>query len=172
MAHERYTIEELLQLTRKNWPAADTTGHEFIMTVARVMESVGQRHLEVAETYGLTPVEFDVLATLRKVGPPYEMTPTELQQAVVISSGGLTKVLHQLEARALVGRSIDAKDRRSKRVRLTREGKTLIERAMAKVLSAQEEWLASLPARELKQLVQLLRKALAVTELHKGPSSP
>lgn len=164
MTHDRYTIDDLLQLTKRNWPAADTTTHELIMTLARVMEQAGRTHARLAAAHGLSPAEFDVLATLRKVAPPYEMTPTELQQAVVITSGGLTKVLHQLEARNLVGRSVDAEDRRSKRVRLTRSGKALIERAMTALLASQGDWLATLPARELEQLIKLLRKSLGAME--------
>jgi DNA-binding MarR family transcriptional regulator len=139
------------------------------MTLARVMDVAGHTHDQAVATFGLSPAEFDVLATLRKVASPYELTPTELQQAVVITSGGLTKVLHQLEARDLVARAVDAEDRRSKRVRLTRTGKTLIERAMEAVLASQGEWLTTLPARDLEQLIKLLHKALRAMESHTTP---
>lgn len=164
MAHERYTIDDLLKLTKENWPAAATTAHEFIMTLARAMDVAGHTHVRLIVAHGLSPAEFDVLATLRKVAPPHELTPTELQQAVVITSGGLTKVLHQLEARNLVARAVDAKDRRSKRVRLTRAGKALIERAMTALLRAQGKAVAGLPARDLVQLIKLLRRTLEVME--------
>lgn len=160
MENDRYTIEDLLALTRKNWRAADTRGHEFAITLGRLAVSAGMVIAHLAGERGLTQAEFDVLATLRKAAPPFELTPTELQKAVVITSGGLTKVLYQLEARKLIGRSIDAADRRSKRVRLTRAGRTAIEGAMKNVLAAHERWLAALSARERMQLTGLLRKVL------------
>ena len=169
VTHDRYTIDALLALTRNHWPAADTDVHAFIMTLARLMDMAGSTHVRVAAERGLSPTEFDVLATLRKQAPPYELTPTGLQQAVVITSGGLTKVLHQLEARDLIARAVDAQDRRSRRVRLTRAGKALIERAMTAVLAAQGQALAPLPARDLDQLITLLRKALAGMERGSKP---
>lgn len=164
MAHDRFTIDDLLKLTKKNWPAADTPEHAFVMTLARVMDAASHSHVELAAAHGLSPAEFDVLATLRKVAPPHRLTPTEVQQAVVITSGGLTKVLHQLEARDLVARSVAAEDRRQKQVRLTRAGKALIERAMTAVLAGQGEWINRLGNRDQEQLMQLLRKALAAME--------
>jgi DNA-binding transcriptional ArsR family regulator len=47
---------------------------------------------------------FDVLAALRRSGTPYELNPTELSRAMLLSSGGMTKRLDRLEAAGLVER--------------------------------------------------------------------
>jgi DNA-binding MarR family transcriptional regulator len=107
----------------------------------------------------LTPAEFDVLAALRNAPPPYRLTPSQLQDCVLITSGGLTKVMRQLEARNLVLRSQDPHDQRVKPIRLTHAGRTLIEHVMAEVGGAADAWLRSiLDAQEIATLSALLKR--------------
>ncbi|MDO9386112.1 MAG: MarR family transcriptional regulator, partial [Thiobacillus sp.] len=91
-------------------------------------------------SHGLTPAEFDVLATLRNAPPPHELTPSQLQYSVMITSGGLTKVMQQLEARDLVTRSQQQQDLRIKPIKLTHSGKRLVERAMAELAATSGTW--------------------------------
>ncbi len=107
----------------------------------------------------LTPAEFDVLATLRNAPPPYQLTPSQLQDCLLITSGGLTKVMRQLEARNLVLRSQNPRDQRVKPIRLAHAGRALIEQAMAEVSAAADVWLRSrLDAREIATLSALLKQ--------------
>ena len=48
---------------------------------------------------GLQPGEFDVLATLRRSGEPYMLSPTQLYEALMISSGGMTGAARPARAR-------------------------------------------------------------------------
>lgn len=112
--------------------------------------------------HGLSGAEFDVLATLRNAEPPYRLTPKELQDHVVLTSGGLTKIMMQLEARGWVKRSLDETDQRVKPVQLTAAGKRIIEKAMADVVAAGGASLrARLSAGEIRTLTKLLEKLLA-----------
>ena len=77
---------------------------------------------EVFARHSLTPAEFDLLATLRRSPPPRELTPSEVQSLLFITSGGLTKVMDKLEARGLVARSRHAADQRVRPVKLTAAG--------------------------------------------------
>lgn len=125
--------------------------HAREMTLARA-RAIWTRH-------GLTPAEFDVLATLRNAPSPHQLTPSRLQDSVLITSGGLTKVMRQLEARHLVLRSLDVQDQRVKPIRLTREGRRLIEHAMAEVTAATDVWIrAILDKREIATLTALLER--------------
>lgn len=109
--------------------------------------------------YALSLAEFDVLATLRNAPAPHAMTPKEIQDEVVITSGGLTKVMLQLETRELVSRLQHASDLRIKPVCLTHSGKALIETAMAEMLVASGAWIRqSLTADEIRHLTGLLNK--------------
>lgn len=109
--------------------------------------------------HGLSAAEFDVLATLRNASFPHEMTPSQIQDEMLITSGGLTKVMLQLAARSLVERLQLPDDRRVKPIRLTRSGKQSIEIAMAEMVGATGEWIKNaLDAGEIKQLTTLLSK--------------
>lgn len=112
--------------------------------------------------FGLTPTEFDVLATLRNAPPPHELTPSQLQGRVVITSGGLTKVMRQLEERALVSRSLPGKDQRVKPVRITAAGKRLVERLMVEVSGLLGAWVRErLGGNDAARLTKLLARLVA-----------
>ena len=115
----------------------------------------------------LSWAEFDALATLRRAPPPCELTPSELQRAMVITSGGLSKVLQQLERRGLVERSTTDADRRIKPVRLTDKGAKLIEQAMVELLDASNAAIRpQLTNKEIDQLVVLLEKLAGMGQQH------
>jgi DNA-binding MarR family transcriptional regulator len=115
--------------------------------------------------HDLSFMEFEVLITLRGVAPPYEMIPTELYPAILISSGGLTKVLNALQERGLITRAEGAADKRSKPVRLTAKGRTLAERVMAEVLdSGQKMILGGLSETEVDRATRILHKLLTTLE--------
>lgn len=109
--------------------------------------------------HGLAPAEFDVLATLRNAPPPHELTPSQLQASVMITSGGLTKVMRQLEAGKLVNRPPSASDQRIKPIRLTPAGRRRVEKAMAELATVSCAWIYSvLDKKEIGQLTGLLQK--------------
>lgn len=109
--------------------------------------------------HGVSVAEFDLLATLRNAEPPHAMTPSRIQQEMVITSGGLTKVMLQLEARGLIIRLQSKGDRRVKPVQLTAQGQQLIEAAMNEMIGVTGQWIRqALNAHEIKQLTILLGK--------------
>ena len=113
----------------------------------------------VLQACQLSAAEFDVLATLRNAPAPYQLTPSQIQSEVVITSGGLTKVMAQLEARGLIARSQFKDDMRVKPVHLTAAGQTLIESAMQDMIAATGQWVrAQLDAQEIAVLTRLLQK--------------
>jgi DNA-binding MarR family transcriptional regulator len=113
---------------------------------------------------GLQPGWFDLLAALRRAGPPYELNPTELMHAMLISSAGVTKRLDRLVGAGLVARRPDPDDRRGTLVRLTRKGKASIDRAVEAHVARQEAVVSVLTAGERRTLDSLLRKLLVGLE--------
>jgi DNA-binding MarR family transcriptional regulator len=79
--------------------------------------------------HGLTPGDFDVLATLRSAGPPCVLIPSQLSERLMMSRAGMTSRLDRLEAAGLVERRLDPADRRSFRVGLTDKGRAAIDAA-------------------------------------------
>jgi DNA-binding MarR family transcriptional regulator len=121
--------------------------------------------------HGLSTAEFDVLATLRNAPAPHEMTPSQIQREMVITSGGLTKLMLQLAGRGLVERSSFEDDRRVKPLRLTAIGRQAVEAAMVEMLAASGQWIrAALTSGEIAQLTQLLDRLVAAPERGEPPA--
>ena len=124
------------------------------------------RHLDLARrqaftAHGIESWEFDVLAALRRAGPPYELSPGRLLRETLVTSGTMTNRVDRLAGRGFVERSPDPADRRGVIVRLTPEGKTAVDGAFEALLEAERSLLADLPTREQKRLAGLLRTLLA-----------
>lgn len=138
---------------------------------ARVMALVG-RLLEAAHVmerdwlsplaveYGLQPGEFDVIATLRRSGRPYALTPTSLYESLMLSSGAMTNRLDRLEKRGLILRNRSDHDRRSVVVQLTAEGIDLIDKLLPVHVANETRALTTLSVKEQVQLDRLLQKLL------------
>lgn len=84
----------------------------------------------VFDEYQLSAGEFDVLATLRRSGVPFTLSPTELYDTLLITSGTMTHRLKLLESRGLISRLPNKKDSRSLLVQLTDTGLDLIDKAV------------------------------------------
>lgn len=110
---------------------------------------------------GLQPGEFDVLATLRRAGAPYMLSPTKLYEAAMISSGGMTNRLDRLERAGFVERRPDPQDRRGKLIALTSDGKRVIDETITRHVANEVRLLSVLTPKEQEQLNQLLKKLIA-----------
>jgi DNA-binding MarR family transcriptional regulator len=110
---------------------------------------------------GLQPGEFDVLATLRRSGKPYLLSPTRLYEAAMISSGGMTDRLDRLERAGLVERRPDPNDRRGKLIALTDSGKRVIDETIERHVANEVRLLSALTSAEQKSLNALLKKLVA-----------
>ena len=110
---------------------------------------------------GLQAGEFYVLATLRRSGEPYTLSPTQLYEAAMISSGGMTDRLDRLERAGLVIRRPDPRDRRGKLIVLTEPGKRLIDDALSRHVANEERLLLTLSEAEQETLSALLKKLIA-----------
>ncbi len=112
----------------------------------------------------LQPGWFDLLAALRRAGEPFELNPTQLMRATMLSSGGMTKRLDRLVDAGLVERRPDPGDRRGTLVRLTARGRVVIDEALPVHVENEERLLAGLTAAERRRLDTLLRKFLSDLE--------
>lgn len=117
--------------------------------------------LPVFTEFGLKPGEFDVLMTLRRSGAPYALTPTDLYNTTMITSGGMTARLDRLEKAGLIVRKPHETDRRAVQIALTPKGKELIDRMLPVHLAAQKKAVAGLDEAEQRSLADLLKKLIA-----------
>lgn len=119
---------------------------------------------ELRRTFGahdLDAASFDVLATLRRSGPEYRLTPTELTRAAMVTSGAITQRLDRLEARGLVTRTPSAADGRGVHVALTGAGRAVIDRALPDHVDTEHRLLVALTSAQRNALTDALRDLLA-----------
>jgi len=112
--------------------------------------------------FGLQPGEFDVLATLRRSGKPHVLTPTDLYEAAMISSGSMTNRIDRLEKAGLVERRPNPADKRGMLVALTTAGLDLIEGAVTAHVANQHAIVSGLSVQEQNELSTMLAKLLAM----------
>ncbi len=110
--------------------------------------------------HGLQQGEFDVLATLRRAGEPFALGPTQLFEALMISSGGMTNRLDRLEKAGLIRRAPNPADRRGTLVSLTDDGLALIDRLMPAHVANETRALAPLSREEMATLDALLARLI------------
>ncbi len=120
--------------------------------------------LPLAAQFELHQGEFDVIATLRRSGSPYAMTPTDLHEGLMLSSGAMTSRLDRLERKGLIERVPSPNDRRSTLVRLTPAGLALIDKLLPLHVANEQQALASLTQKEQAQLDGLLAKMIVGLE--------
>jgi DNA-binding MarR family transcriptional regulator len=105
---------------------------------------------------GLGNGDFDVLAALRRAGPPYQLRPTDLSKSLLVTTGAITKRLDRLEGQGRLAREAVGSDGRGKIIRLTAAGLALANELIEVHLANQERLLAGLSARERADLARLL----------------
>ena len=116
------------------------------------------RAAEVLETVGLTPALFGLLNV---IGAREGAIQQELGAAMGIDRSTMVSLIDQLEGAGLAKRRPSATDRRAREVAITAKGRRLLERARGMLSEAEDEVLAGLTAKERRDLVSLLRRALA-----------
>jgi DNA-binding MarR family transcriptional regulator len=165
---ERDAVDRILGQWAEERPDLDASPMGVFGRLSRAERLLDRALVEVSSRFGINRGEFDVLATLRRAGEPYSLTPTELFRSMMLSSAAMTNRIDRLEERGLVRRSPDPDDRRGVRISLTEEGLALIEEAVGAHVGAEEELLRSLSGREREQLAGLLRKLLFSMEGDQG----
>jgi DNA-binding MarR family transcriptional regulator len=121
--------------------------------------------------FGLTRESWDVLASLRRGGPPFRLSPTRLYLGLMRSSGAMTHRLAQLEEDGLVRRVPDLENRRGLLVELTPKGVALVDQVVAEHIANERRLVSALSPREQLQLIGLLKKLLVAFE-RKHPVPP
>ena len=121
----------------------------------KAAHAIEQNAIRSVSASGLGLSEFAVLEALLHKGP---QPVNVIGKKVLLTSGSITAAVDRLETRKLLRRTFDTKDRRSRIVELTENGRHLIERAFEKHAQDMEETMAVLRLGERVELVRLLKK--------------
>ncbi len=138
-------------------PDLDVAPLEVLSRVTRLAHHLDRARSSTFEGHDLERWEFDVLAALRRSGPPHRLTPSQLLPQTLVTSGTMTNRIDRLTGRGLVTRRADPSDRRLVVVELTDAGLQLVDAAMAALLERESSFLAGMPRRDRDRLADLLR---------------
>ncbi len=162
---ERYDrVDEILSQWARERPDLDTSPMAVLGRIMRAARHVDRELAQVYKAEGLDFGLFDVLATLRRSGPPYRLSPWRLNQWCMVTSGGMTARLDRLQKAGLITRQPDPVDRRALLVELSPSGFAVIERLLAVHLAREQALLAGLSSADRAALSATLRELLIELE--------
>lgn len=142
-------------------PDLDASPSAVVNRVLRLSTYLKNELEAVAASAGLSSKgDFDTLAALRRHPPRYELSPTQLAEAALITTGGMTGRLDRLEDSSMVERHADPSDRRALLVRLTDQGRAMVDQIVGSNLEKQQRMLATLDTKDIAGLADLLRRLL------------
>ncbi len=166
MAREHDIVDRIVGQWNRERPDVDVSPLEVIGRVSRLSRLVDRLLAENFARYEIEAWMFDVMATLRRSGEPYELSAGQLVNQTMVTTGAMTNRIDRLEQRGLVER-VAAADRRKVIVRLTTEGLRLVDEVVVTHMETEQEILESLsPARRAD-----LARMLKVTLLHLGDAA-
>jgi DNA-binding MarR family transcriptional regulator len=150
-------VDQLLRDWARERPDLDASAMAVVGRLLHLGALLQARAGERLREHGIGYTELDVLATLRRSGAPYRLSPTALRKSVLLTSGAMTACLNRLEQRGLIRRSPDDSDRRSLMASLTERGVQLIDQAIASHFNAAAREVSGLDRNECAELARLLR---------------
>ena len=134
---------------------------EVLSRISRLARHLDRVRASAFSSHDLESWEFDVLAALRRSGPPYRLSPGQLLRETLVTSGTMTNRVDRLAMRGLVVRQDHPDDRRGVLVQLTEAGKDVVDATLADLMVAEREILDALDVADHDQLTRSLRLLLA-----------
>jgi DNA-binding MarR family transcriptional regulator len=150
-------VDRILEQWRRERPELDVTPMGIIGRISRAERRINEQMKAASAGFKLERWGFDVLATLRRSGEPYRLTPTQLFQSMMLTSGAMTNRVDRLEAAGLVERHTDPSDRRGVLVSLTKSGLKVIDQAVEAHMEVEEKMLAAFSTADRKRFAEYLR---------------
>jgi len=158
-------IDQILCQWQQESPQLEASSLAVVGRILRIARLLEKQREAVLSDYGLNVWSFDVLATLRRQGSPYQLKPTDLYNLLMLSSGAMTNRIDRLEQDGIVVRLRDASDRRSVIVQLTPKGIELADQVMPVLFESEQKLLAQFGTlAEVDTLTTLLRQLLVSLE--------
>jgi DNA-binding MarR family transcriptional regulator len=165
MSEQRDHVARIQQEWARERPDLDVTPQAVIGRLHRLAGHLTEQLLVVYRRFGLGEGEFDVLATLRRAGEPFERAPGELAAFTMVTTGAMTKRIDRLERDGLVTRRPSTTDGRGRVVALTPAGRELIDQAFAEHMRNERRLLDALAPADAAALERILTTWLAGFEV-------
>ena len=160
MSDAEDAVDQILEQWGRERPDLDCSPMGIVGRITQLQREVFLAQRATFARHGLDAPSFDVLAALRRAGPPYQLTPTALMRTALVTSGAITQRLDRLEEKGLITRERSADDGRAVVVTLTAAGKAALDAALPDHLETERRLLEGLPVSDRQQLAALLRRLL------------
>jgi DNA-binding MarR family transcriptional regulator len=134
---------------------------EVLSRISRLARHLDRLRANAFSAHDLEAWEFDVLAALRRSGPPYRLSPGQLLRETLVTSGTMTNRVDRLTNRGFVTRQDHPNDRRGVLVQLTETGRDAVDATLAELIAAERQILSVLDVAQHDQLTCSLRLLLA-----------
>ena len=164
------SVDHIVAQWQREMPGLESGNMVLFGRLKRCTALLQARLETVFAEHGLNAASFDVLATLRRAGKPYRLTPTALFESLMVTSGTMTNRLQRLEEKGLIQRQPNPEDARSQLVQLTPRGKALIEKAVAPHVENEGMILDQLPPHTRQQLEDGLKMLMKALEARSSPT--
>ena len=112
-------VGRILEQWARERPDLDASPLGVIGRLHRLADTLNTELRALFAEAGLSDGDFDVIASLRRAGAPFALTPSELAATTMVTSGAVTKRVDRLEAQGYVTRTVSADDGRSRTIALT-----------------------------------------------------
>jgi len=146
----------IVEQWRRQRPDLDPSPQGIIGRLHRLGARLTEELAAVYGQYGLGPGEFDILATLRRAGEPYSLTPKELTTQTMVSSGAVTKRVDRCVEQGWVTRRVADADARGRVIALTDAGRELIDAAFTAHIANEHRLVELIPAADRAELARIL----------------
>ncbi len=161
-------VPDRIDLVEAAWlrerPDLDVSPLQVIARLHRVANHLTDELVAVYARHGLSEGDFDVLATLRRSGPPFERSPGDLAASTLVTSGGMTKRVDRLVAAGLVTRRVSEDDARARVVALTERGREVVDAAFTEHMANERRLVDLIAPGQARALEDALRTWLAALE--------
>ncbi|AMB59113.1 MarR family winged helix-turn-helix transcriptional regulator [Microterricola viridarii] len=151
-------VDRIVDAWLRERPDLDFTPLQVLSRVGRLAKHLDRARRTAFARSELESWEFDVLSALRRAGEPFQLSPKQLLQQTLVSSGTMTNRIDRLVVRELVQRRTDPNDGRGILVVMTPAGQTRVDAAITRLVDAEAVLLGALSAPEQERLAGLLRK--------------
>lgn len=142
---------------------ADYAAIQIVARILRLNKTLEKKLAKLHASFNLKQGEFDVLAALKRCGD-VPLTPSQLHQSMLLSSGAMTSRLDRLENKQFIKREHCPDDRRSVKVKLTTTGRNVINQVYPAHFRLLDTILSAIPVKDKKQLAALLKITLLETD--------
>jgi DNA-binding MarR family transcriptional regulator len=158
-ARPRDTVDRIVEQWRVERPDLDHAPVAVIGRISRLSRLIDKRLTESFARFDLEPWMYDVLASLRRAGEPFELYAGDLVRHTMVTTGAITNRIDRLEERGLVQR-VAAADRRKVIIRLTPAGRAVVDEVIVAHHATEREILGVLTDGQRRELEGVLRTLL------------